>query len=91
MEISANEKEVIGSILLDFSKLKNKKRLTIDDENKLVNYISGLLGIFAIDPSKELEKQIKSMIDFAKKQKWAVEGSIIELNRIKNKQLNIKR
>ena len=40
---------------------------------------------------KELEKLIKSMIDFGKSKQWAVQGSIVMFNRIKKGQLKVKK
>lgn len=90
--MTPQEKEAIKKIITDFSRIKKKKNLTSQDETKLVKAISGLLGLFAVHPrSKPLEKQITAMFDFAKKQLWAVEGSLVEFKRIKRRLLRVKR
>ena len=82
--ISLKEKKVKG-IISNFSKLKKKKNLTSQDEDKLVNNLTNLIGIFAVDKSKQLERYIEAMIDFAKKQKWGIQGSIIQFKKVKQK------
>lgn len=83
-------KNTIAKKKQDFSKLKDKKNLTVKDEEKLISDMIILIGVYATNKIKELEKLIKNMIDFGKSKQWAVQGQIIEFNRIKKGQLKVK-
>ena len=85
------EKNTIDKKKKDFSKLRDKKKLTLKDAEKLTSDLSILLGIYATNKIKELERLITSMIDFGKSKQWAVQGSIIAFNRLKKGQLKVKR
>ena len=84
-------KNTINKKKSDFSKLKDKKSLTLNDEEKLISDMNILLGVYTVNKTKELERLIKNMIDFGKSQKWAVQAQIIELNRIKTGKLKVKK
>ena len=84
-------KVIISKKKSDFSNLKGKKSLTLNDEEKLISDMNILLGVYVANKTKEIERLIKNMIDFGKSKKWAVQGQIIELNRIKTGQLKVKR
>jgi hypothetical protein len=85
------EKATIEKKRRDFSELKDKEGLALKDEEKLISDINILLGLYAVDKSRELEKLIKNMIDFGKSKQWALQGQIIEFNRIKKGQLKVKK
>lgn len=89
--MNPKEEKEVKKAVLDFSKLKKIKKFSVEDEERLIYDMTNLIGTYAIDKSDELEKQIESMIEFAKKQRWAVEGSIIEFNRIRKGLLKIKK
>ena len=74
-----------------FSILKDKKKLTLKDKEKLISDLTILLGIYATNRSKELEKLIKAMIDFGKSKLLAVQGVIVEFNRFKTGQIKVKK
>jgi len=85
------EKITISKIKNSFSILNDKKKLNVNDAEKLISDITILLGIYAFDKTKELERLIKSIIDFGKSRQWAVQGCIIEFNRIKKGILKVKK
>ena len=85
------EKVTIRNKKRDFSKLRDKKTLSVKDEEKLISDIVILLGLYAVDQNKEIERLINSMIDFGKSNQWAMQGSIIQFNRIKKGQLKVKK
>ncbi len=60
-----------------FSILKDKKNLTLKDEEELISDMNILLGVYAANKIKEIEKLIKKMIDFVKSKLWAVQAQII--------------
>jgi len=85
------EKVTIEKKKRDFSKLKDNESFTVEDEEKLISDINILLGIYAVDKNRELEKLINNMIDFGKSKKWAMQGQMIELSRIKTGKLKVKK
>ncbi|MBW2966796.1 hypothetical protein KY342_06865 [Candidatus Woesearchaeota archaeon] len=85
------EKITINKIKKSFSILNDKKNLSVKDAEKLISDITIVLGIYAVNKPKELEKLINSMIDFGKSRQWAVQGSMIMFNRIKKGQLKVKK
>ncbi|MBW2982230.1 hypothetical protein KY343_05095 [Candidatus Woesearchaeota archaeon] len=85
------EKATIEKKKRDFSKLNDNKNPGLKDAEKLISDINILLGLYAVDKNKDLEKLIKNMIDFGKSKQWAMEGQIIEFNRIKKGQLKVKK
>ena len=85
------EKVTISKKKRDFSKLRDKKTFSVNDEEKLISDIVILLGLYAVDKNKEIERLINSMIDFGKSKQWAMQGSMIEFNRIKKGQLKVKK
>jgi hypothetical protein len=85
------EKVTISKKKRDFSKLRDKKTLSVKDEEKLISDIVILLGLYAVDKIKELERLITSMIGFGKSQQWAMQGAIVQFNRIRKGQLKVKK
>jgi hypothetical protein len=84
-------KNTISKKKSDFSKLRDKKKLALQDAEKLISDMNILLGVYATNKTKELERLIKNMIDFGKSRQWAVQGQIIEFNRIRKGQLKVKK
>jgi hypothetical protein len=85
------EKITVNKIKNSFSILNDKKKLSLNDAEKLISDITIVLGIYAVNKTRELERLIKSMIDFGKSRQWAVQGCIIEFNRIKKGLLKFKK
>ena len=46
------EKKDVYRLKKDFSRLKNKKEFTKQDEDKLITDVAGLLGVYAVDKRK---------------------------------------
>ena len=72
------EKEVdegIKNFKTDFLRLKKKKRLIVQDEDKLIINITALLGLYRLGYDEELRRLISEMISFGEKNLWAMQGS----------------
>ena len=85
------EKKDVYRLKKDFSRLKNKKEFTKQDEDKLITDVAGLLGVYAVDKRKETASLIEEMLAFAEEKNWAVQGSRIEFDRIKKGKFRVKR
>ena len=56
------EKKDVYRLKKDFSRLKNKKEFTKQDEDKLITDVAGLLGVYAVDKRKETASLIEEML-----------------------------
>ena len=68
-------KEEIVKLKSDFLKLKSKKKFAVQDEDKLITDVSGLLGLYAIEHEEELRHLISEIISFAESKRWSMAGS----------------
>jgi hypothetical protein len=89
--MTPQEKEVFAKVVSDFSKLKRRKRLGAQAEDKLIQGITALMGIYGFDKSKVLAEQIEKMISFGEKRFWAMQGQRIVFEKLKKGKLKIKR
>lgn len=81
--MNKQQKEDFDRIKKDFYKLKDNKTFDVDDEERLVFGIQGLLGIFAVEKSEELEAIIEEMISFGEAHDWSMAGSKFLFEKIK--------
>ena len=79
------EKEWVDKIQKDFRVLKKKEKFTAEDEARLLAELTGLLGWFNMDPSKELKTLIEEMFIFGEKKQWEITGAKIAFEHMKKK------
>ncbi|MCK4589993.1 MAG: hypothetical protein KAT77_06115 [Nanoarchaeota archaeon] len=77
------EKEWVDKIKKDFFSFKKKKQFDKRDEGKLLAELTGLLGWFNLDPSKQLKTLIEEFFIFAEKKKWEITGQRIAFEHMK--------
>jgi len=89
--MTPEEKEVFNQVIANFSKLKKRKRLDKQAEDKLIKDITVLLGIYGFYKSRILAQQIEKMISFGEKQLWAMQGQRTMFEKLKKGRLKIRR
>lgn len=77
------EQEWVDKIKKDFYNFRKKKQFVKSDEGKLLAEMTGLLGWFNLDPSKDLKSLIEEMFIFAEKKQWEVAGQRIAFEHMK--------
>ncbi len=79
------EKEVFEKLKEDFLRIKKKKKLAIAEEEQLNTDITGMIGLFAIEPNLSVAEYIEKMISFGEEKSLAMYGHRIEFDRLKRK------
>lgn len=79
------QKGVFEKLKSDFSELKKKGKLTAVGEEDLNTYVTGMLGLFAIEPDLAAAECIDKMISFGEENGLAMYGHQIEFDRLKKK------
>lgn len=83
------EKEWVDKIQRDFHQFRSKTASAPSDEGRLLAELTGLLGWFNLDPSKQLKTLIEEMLIFGEKRNWQTAGAKIAFEHMK-KQHKIK-
>ncbi|MFH1849694.1 MAG: hypothetical protein ABH879_05910 [archaeon] len=76
-------KKQIERIWNDFQRLKTRASVTASDEEKLIDDVTGLIGIYIIDRAPDIEAKILEMIEYGEKKRFLMSGCRYELNRAK--------
>jgi len=84
----SSEKEMISGILADFEKLIEKKELTLEDQNTLIQGITFFLGLYNIKPEKWIHDILQDMIKFGKQSNFDMWPSEQEFSKIKQRHAN---
>lgn len=85
------QKEVdseIQKLKSDFSKLRKKKHFTVQDEDRLIEDVTGLLGLYSMVYEEDLRHLISEMLEFGQSKRWALEGEIFTFEKL-NKKYNL--
>lgn len=79
------EKQWVDKIKKDFYRFKKKKTFQKNDQGRLLAELTGLLGWFNLDPSKQLQTLIEEMLIFGQKKQWPITGPKIAFEHMKKK------
>ncbi len=81
--MNPEEKEEIDSITKEFYKIKQDKKLSVQEVEGFMTSISRLIGIYAIDKTHQIAALIEEMLSFGDENDLAVQGIKLEFENIK--------